>query len=150
MDELLRAIPDYALELKRELEDALHQPELTEQQTWGTVVAAAMASRSADLVEYALDKAKDHLSPAAVISAKKAAAFATIDTLRTRVPHQTESDAVDFGLWSIAAATICGRSERSLVTHSSTAAVLRIAAVMQALAIVMDAELASPTIPTVF
>ncbi len=45
MDKLYDLFPDYARDLKINLQNVLKQPELTEQQTWGTAVASAVARR---------------------------------------------------------------------------------------------------------
>ena len=38
MDRVYELFPDYARDLKINLQNVLKQPELTEQQTWGTAV----------------------------------------------------------------------------------------------------------------
>ena len=43
MDELYSLFPDYARDLKLNLQNVLKQAELSEQQTWGTAVASAIA-----------------------------------------------------------------------------------------------------------
>ncbi len=50
LNELLETVPAYARDLKLNLSSFLSQAELTEQQTWGTVVASAMASRNDDII----------------------------------------------------------------------------------------------------
>ena len=39
LEQLLESVPEYAKDLKLNLGSVLRQTELTEQQTWGTVVA---------------------------------------------------------------------------------------------------------------
>ncbi len=53
----LDSIPDYAKDLKLNLTSLLKQAELTEQQTWGTVIAAAMGARHAGLTSILLAEA---------------------------------------------------------------------------------------------
>jgi hypothetical protein len=47
IETLLESCPDYAKDLKLNLGTLLRQPDLTEQQVWGSAVAAAMAGRNA-------------------------------------------------------------------------------------------------------
>ncbi len=50
-------MPDYAKDLKLNLGSVTRQPELTEHQTWGTVVACAIAARNPLLRESLLAEA---------------------------------------------------------------------------------------------
>jgi len=179
MEDLLASIPDYAKDLKLNLTAVLKQPELTEQQTWGTAVAAAIASRNADLIEYLFEEAKTHLSSEALHAAKGAAAIMGMNNIWYRFPHLSGSpkydgmparlrmqiikthgsDPVDFELWCLAVSAIygcpkCVSSHEAVVrergmTEETVVAAVRIAAVIHGLAAVMDAELAAPTIPSV-
>ena len=49
MESLYAVFPDYARDLKLNLQNVLKQEELTEQQTWGTAVASAIASRNPEV-----------------------------------------------------------------------------------------------------
>jgi alkyl hydroperoxide reductase subunit D len=179
MEDLLASIPDYAKDLKLNLTAVLKQPELTEQQTWGTAVATAIASRNGDLTEFLIEEAKTHLSSEALHAAKGAAAIMGMNNIWYRFPHLSGnpkhdgvparlrmqiikthgSDPVDFELWCTAVSAINGCSKcvssheavlrEKGVTEETVIAAVRIAAVIHGLAAVMDAELAAPTVPTV-
>src|SRR3569833_3068868 len=66
MDRVYELYPDYARDRKSNLQNGLKQPELTEQQTWGTAVASAVASRNPHLMGAVLEKANQLLSPEAL------------------------------------------------------------------------------------
>jgi alkyl hydroperoxide reductase subunit D len=170
MEDLLASIPDYAKDLKLNLQAVLKQPELTEQQTWGTAVASAIAARNADITEYLLEEAKAHLSPEALHAAKAAAAIMGMNNiwyrfghiagnsnyesaparLRMQVIRTHGSDPVDFELWCVAVSAIngCGKCVASHeavlrekgVKEDTILAAVRIASVLHGLAAVLDAE----------
>jgi lipoyl-dependent peroxiredoxin subunit D len=54
LDELLESVPAYGRDLKLNFSSLKQQPELSEQQAWGTIVASAITSRSADLTQAVL------------------------------------------------------------------------------------------------
>src|SRR3954470_24403855 len=74
MEKLYDLFPDYARDLKLNLQNVLKQAELTEQQTWGTAVASAIAAREPRLLRAIQTEAALHLSPEAMNGAKAAAA----------------------------------------------------------------------------
>jgi len=173
--ELIETAPAYARDLKLNLSSLLNQTELTEQQTWGTVVASAVASRNDDLVRAAIADATTHLSPQALEAAKAAAAIMGMNNIYYRFLHLTTNekyktiparlrmnilrshgtDHVDFELWSTAVSAIngCGACvdshEKTVrekgVSEETIVAVVRIAAVIHALASVLEAEKAVGT-----
>jgi lipoyl-dependent peroxiredoxin subunit D len=128
IEQLLESCPDYAKDLKLNLGSVLRQPELTEQQAWGTAVCSAMASRNAMVIEAILTEAAAHLNPQALYAAKAAAAmmgmnnifyrfrhlcgnekYATMPArLRMQVIRTHGSDPVDFELWCLAVSAING------------------------------------------
>jgi alkyl hydroperoxide reductase subunit D len=170
MEALLSAIPDYAKDLKLNLSVLLKQPELTEQQIWGTAVASAIASRSADLTRAILAEAQMHLSTEAMNAAKSASAIMGMNNIYYRFHHLSGneayssiparlrmnairthgSDPVDFELWCTAVSAIngCGTCvashEKNLrekgMREESIIAAVRIASVIHAIAAVLDAE----------
>ncbi len=170
MEDLLAIIPDYAKDLKLNLSAVLKQPELTEQQTWGTAVASAIAARNSDITEYLLEEAAPHLSPEALKAAKSAAAVMGMNNIYYRFPHLSGnpkyediparlrmqairthgSDPLDFELWCTAVSAIngCGKCisshEQILrekgMKEETILAAIRIAAVIHGLAAVLDAE----------
>ena len=169
MEQLLTAIPDYAKDLKLNLAAVLKQPELTEQQTWGTAVASAIAVRNPRITESVLAEAATRLTPEALHAAKVAAAIMGMNNIYYRFSHLSGngkyaaiparlrmqgtrthgSDPLDFELWCIAVSAIngCGACvsahERVLrekgVGEERILAAVRIAAVIHGLAAVMDA-----------
>ena len=169
LEQLLNYVPEYAKDLKLNLGSVTRQPELTEQQTWGTVAACAIASRNPQLLESLLAEAAKHLSEQALFAAKGAAAimgmnnifyrfrhlssnekFATMPArLRMQIIAKHGSDPVDFELWCLAISAIngCGlcvdSHEKVLrekgVDEEKVLAVVRIASTVHALAVVFDA-----------
>lgn len=170
LEQLLELIPGYAKDLKFNLSNFLRQPELTEQQAWGTAVCSAMAARSPHLLQAILTEAGKHLNESALSAAKAAAAMMGMSNVFYRFRHLSSngkyhavparlrmqaiarhgSDPVDFKLWCLAVSTIngCGvcvdANERVLrekgVTEETILAAVRIAATIYALAAVVDAE----------
>jgi alkyl hydroperoxide reductase subunit D len=164
MEQLLSSIPEYAKDLKLNLQTVLKQPELTEQQTWGTVVACALASRNAWMIDALLEDAATHLQPVAMEAAKGAAAIMGMNNIFYRFQHLSEhekystlparlrmniirthgSDPLDFELWCLAVSAIngCGKCitahDRTLrekgVSEESVIAAVRIASVIHAVA----------------
>jgi lipoyl-dependent peroxiredoxin subunit D len=151
------------------------QMDLTEQQVWGTVVAGAIASRCEQLIGAVLEAGANHLSPQALEAAKASAAIMGMNNiyyrfvyatpndkyrairsgLRMNVMRTHASDPLDFELWSLAVSAIngCGHCveahERMLrekgVTEEKILAAIRVASVVHAIAVVVDAErVASP------
>ena len=146
------------------------QTDLTGQQAWGTVVSAAMASRNPQLIASVLEEAATHLSPEALDAAKAAAAIMGMNNVYYRFLHLTSNekygtmraglrmnvmrthgiDPLDFELWCTAASAInncaaCVDShEKSLrekgMSEEKVLAAIRIAAVIQGVAVVLDTE----------
>src|SRR5271154_2283253 len=128
IDSLKAALPDYAKDLKLNLGSVLTAPGLTEQQTWGTAVASAIASRNETVRDAILAEAATKLSPEALNAAKAAAAIMGMNNIYYRFVHLASApdyktmpaklrmnvianpgvDAVDFELWSLAVSAING------------------------------------------
>jgi alkyl hydroperoxide reductase subunit D len=170
LDALADRIPQYAKDLRLNLSSVLRQPELTEQQLWGTVVACAIASRNTDTLEAALADAVGHLSPQALEAAHSAAAIMGMNNIYYRFLHLTPNekyatiparlrmnairnhgvDHVDFELWCVAVSAInncqaCVASHEKVIREKglpeeAILASIRIAAVIHAIATVFDAE----------
>jgi len=173
INELLETVPAYARDLKLNLSSFLSQPELTEQQTWGTIVASALASGNAEMVQAAIADAAEHLSPQALEAAKGAAAVMGMTNVYYRFVHLSSNekygtiparlrmnilrshgvDTVDFELWCTAVSAIngCGACvdshEKTLrekgIREESIVAAVRIASVIHGLASVLEAESAA-------
>ena len=146
------------------------QSELTEQQLWGTVVASAIASRNKQLIATTVDEAATHLTPEALDAAKAAAAIMAMNNVFYRFKHLTSNekyltmrgglrmnvmrthgiDALDFELWCTVVSAInnCAACvdahEKTLrekgLSEEKVLAAVRIAAVLHAVAVVLDAE----------
>jgi len=170
LEQLLNSIPEYAKDLKLNMGGVMRQTELTEQQSWGTAVACAIAVRNAQLVESVLAEAAKHLSEQAMFAAKAAAAVMGMNNVFYRFRHLTTnakygtmparlrmqvigrhgSDPVDFELWCLAVSAInacgvCVDSHENVlrekgVSEETVLAAVRIASTIHALAAVLDAE----------
>ena len=173
IEALLERVPAYAKDLKLNLGSVLRQQELTQQQLWGTAVAAAVAARNKDVLQAVLSDATPNLTPVALEAAKSAAAIMGMNNVYYRFLHLTDNekyktvparlrmnvirthgtDAVDFELWCLAVSAInnchvCVGSHEAVVrekgmTEETVTAAVRIAAVIHALAVVFDAEAAA-------
>ncbi|MGA1995148.1 MAG: carboxymuconolactone decarboxylase family protein [Bryobacteraceae bacterium] len=174
IETLLESCPDYAKDLKLNLGTLLRQPDLTEQQTWGSAVAAAMAGRNAQVIRAVLEDAGSHLSEQALFAAKAAAAVMGMNNifyrfrhfssnpkyaetparLRMQVMRTHGADPTDFELWCLVASAvngcaICVDSHEKVLrergmTEESIIAAVRLASVVSALSGVMAAEAAAP------
>ena len=170
IEQLGQALPAYAKDLKLNLSSMLRQTELTLRQTWGTAVAAALASGNGDVYAAIVTEAEKNLSPEALEAAKAAAAimgmnnvfyrfqhlvekekYNTIPTrLRMNIIRQHGADPVDFELWSLAVSAVngCGKCitshERVLiekgVNEETITAAVRLASVINAIAAIFQVE----------
>lgn len=170
LEQISEALPNYAKDLKLNISSVFNQAELTAQQTWGTAVATALASRNPGLYGAIVAEAGKNLSPEALEGAKAAAAIMGMNNIFYRFQHLVENekystiparlrmnvirthgaDPVDFELWCTAVSAVngCGKCivshERVLqgkgVSEESITAAVRIASVLHALACVLDAE----------
>ena len=173
MEKLYDLFPDYARDLKLNLQNVLKQAELTEQQAWGTAVASAVAARNPQLIAEVLAEGGRHLSAEALHAAKAAAAVMGMNNvyyrfqhlsgtdrygqiparLRMQVIRSHGSDPIDFELWCTAVSAIngCGSCvashERVLrekgVSEETILAAVRIASVVHGAAAVLDTEAAA-------
>jgi alkyl hydroperoxide reductase subunit D len=153
------------------------QTELNEQQAWGTVVASAIASRNQQFILAALEEGATHLSPEALEASKAAAAIMGMNNIFYRFLHLTSNekystmraglrmnvmrthgiDPLDFELWSTAVSAIngcgaCVDSHEKImrekgVSEEKILAAVRIASVIHAIAVVLDAEQVSAPLP---
>lgn len=171
LEDLRASLPDYARDLKLNLSAALQQPELTEQQLWGAALASAIAARNPALLQAIAAEAKARLSPEAERAARTAAALMGMNNVYYRFVHMAGGDYAerparlrmnalakpgvdhaDFELWSLAVSAIngcemCVQSHEKVVREKGIGpeqvqAVVRIAAVIHAVAGVLEAEAA--------
>jgi lipoyl-dependent peroxiredoxin subunit D len=170
LEQLLEKCPDYAKDLKLNMGSVLRQAELTVQQTWGTAVAAAIASRNQELVGAILAEASRQLSPEALFAAKGAAAVMGMNNVFYRFRHLSQNekystmparlrmqiiarhggDPVDFELWCLAVSAVnacgaCVASHEKVLRdkgmgEEAILAAVRIASTIHALAAVLEAE----------
>lgn len=163
-DELRRAIPTWAEDLRRNLA-LLEQPTtLSQRQAWGCALACALATREPELVALASGCAAEHLQPRERDAAAAVATFMAMTNVYFRFTHLA-SDAgyrdmpsrlrmqilgtpglakLDHELWCLAVSTIHGcaacidRHERALRagggSHEHALEAVRIAALMAGVA----------------
>ncbi|MEU1615796.1 alkyl hydroperoxide reductase [Streptomyces sp. NPDC005722] len=170
LDELKSALPDYAKDLKLNLGSVIGNSDLPQQQLWGTVLATAIASRSAVVLRALEPEARENLSPEAYQAAKAAAAIMAMNNVYYRTRHLLSDpeygnlraglrmnvignpgvDKTDFELWSLAVSAIngCGTCldsheqvlRKAGVERETVQEAFKIAAVVQAVAATLDAE----------
>lgn len=170
LDALRSAIPDYARDLRLNLGSVIGDSGLSTQQLWGTVLATAIASRSAVVLRELAPEARANLSPEAYTAAKTAAAVMAMSNVFHRTRHLLSDheygglraglrmnvlgnpgvDKVDFELWSLAVSAInaCGACldshEQALrkagLGRETVQEAFRIASVIEAVGVTLDAE----------
>lgn len=163
-------LPDYAKDLKLNLSTLAAESLLGDQQRAGTFVATAMASRNAQVIEAILAEFAPVLDSKALSAAKAAAAVMSMNNVYYRFLHLVGSEEYsrlpaklrmnalaapgvpreDFELWSLAVSAIngCGRCieahEKVLrqagVSAEQVQAAVRIASVVHAVAVTLEAE----------
>ncbi|MFJ9947790.1 alkyl hydroperoxide reductase [Kitasatospora sp. NPDC091207] len=172
LDDLKSALPDYAKDLKLNLSAVIGNSDLPAQQLWGTVLSCAMATRSPAVLRELEPEAKANLSPEAYNAAKGAAAIMGMNNVYYRTTHLLSDkeyssmraglrmniigtpgvEKIDFELWCFAVSAIngCGQcldSHEGVLSKAGVAreviqASVKIAAVLQAVAGVLDSEAA--------
>jgi alkyl hydroperoxide reductase subunit D len=170
LDELKSALPDYAKDLKLNLSSVIGNSELPSQRLWGTVLACAIASRSARVLAELEPTARAELTPEAYTAAKSAAAVMAMNNVFYRTRHLLSDpeygtlraglrmnvignpgvERADFELWSLAVSAIngCGQCldsheqvlRKAGVDREPVQEAFKIAAVLQAVGTVLDAE----------
>lgn len=176
LDALIDSLPPSAKDLKLNYSSLVrNNSELSQQQLWGTMVASAMATRSASLTAAVFESAATQLSPQALEAAKAAAAIMGMNNIFYRFHHLSSNpkyatmparlrmnglrghgiEEVDFELWSLAASAIngCGKcvdSHEKVVrdkgaTEELIIAIVRVAAVVHAIGAVLDSVAAQGT-----
>lgn len=167
---VIDSLPDYARDLKVNLQNVLAQQELSEQQTWTTAVACALACRDEKLSKAIVAEAAGKLTPEALGSAKAAFAIMGMNNIFYRFRHMVGreeyaalpgrlrmqsirnhgGDPVDFELNCLAVSSIngceaCVKSHEAAVREKGlkeeqVLAAVRIASVLHAVAGVLEAE----------
>ncbi|MBY0374492.1 MAG: carboxymuconolactone decarboxylase family protein [Bryobacteraceae bacterium] len=170
LEQLYDRIPEYAKDQRLNLQNVLKQTELSEQQTWGTVIACAIAVRLKPLADILIAEAAKIATPETQNAAKAAASVMGMNNIYYRFTHMVTSekyatiparlrmnairthggDPVDFELYCTAVSAInncqacVGAHEKVLrekgVSEETILAAVRIAAVIHAIASVLDYE----------
>jgi len=93
LEDLIGGLPAYAKDLKLNYSSLVKQnTELTPQQLWGSVVAAAIATRSAELTTEVIAEAEGVLGSGALEAAKAAAAIMGMNNIYYRFHHLTKNE----------------------------------------------------------
>ncbi|MBA3488059.1 MAG: carboxymuconolactone decarboxylase family protein [Longispora sp.] len=172
LDVLKEALPAYAKDTKLNLGSVLGATTLPEQQAWGTALACAVAARNPLVIREIAAEATNRLKPEAVEAAKAAASIMAMNNVYYRAKHLIGNDAyqslparlrmsvignpgvdkLDFELWCLAVSAITGcgvcleSHERTLsdsgIGREAIHEALRIAGVVHAAAVTLDAEAA--------
>jgi lipoyl-dependent peroxiredoxin subunit D len=170
IDALKDSIPDYAKDLKLNLSSVLNDATLTDQQKWGGLMAAALASRHTTIIRTLGAEAASRLSPEALTAAKSAAAIMGMNNVYYRFIHEVSDKEygqmparlrmnvmanpgvpkADFELWSLIVSAVngCGlcmdSHEQMLrktgLTKEAVQQAVRIAAVVHAVAVTLENE----------
>ena len=170
MESLKNALPDYAKDLRLNLSSLAAETTLDETKKAGTFVAAALAARNPEVVRAVLADFGSRMPAADFQAAKAAAAIMAMNNVYYRFTHLVEADDYgklparlrmnalanpgtakeNFELWSLAVSAVngCGMCmdahERVLrkagVTAEQVQAAVRIAAVVHAVAVTLEAE----------
>jgi alkyl hydroperoxide reductase subunit D len=172
IERLKESLPDYAKDQKLNLSSLLNDSVLTEQQRWGALLATALAARNPRVIAAVAEEARARLSPQAFEAAKAAASIMAMNNIYYRFIHLANDadyktmpaklrmnvigrpgvEKVDFELWSLAVSAVngCGMCieshDRVLKEHGvskeAIQQVVRIAAVVHAVAATLDGETA--------
>jgi alkyl hydroperoxide reductase subunit D len=170
MQHIRERIPEYAKDLRLNLDALAKIESLTPRQVWGTALASALAARNDDLVRAVAEEARTHLDHVAHAAARTAAALMGMNNVYYRALHLVSNaeyrnlparlrmqglanpgvDRLDFELSCLAVSAIngCGQCldshEQELRKRGATALqvqdALRIAAILHAIAGVLDGE----------
>jgi alkyl hydroperoxide reductase subunit D len=171
LEALRNALPDYAKDQKLNLGSLSTEPTLTEQQRAGCFIVSAIASRNATVTQAITAEFGPKLSPEALFAAKAAASVMAMNNIYYRFTHLVHGDyaqmpaklrmnvmakpgvdKADFELWSLAVSAIngcgmCMESHEKIVREhgigkEQVQAAVRIAAVVHATAVTLEAEAA--------
>lgn len=139
IETLRSALPEWAKDLSLNLSTLARSSSLSEQQQWGTFVAAAAATRNESVLVQVVEDARGHLSEEALSAALGAASIMAMNNVAYRTRHFLGEayanermglrmniigsaggvEKVDFELWSLAVSTING-CEKCVTSHEAT------------------------------
>src|SRR5215471_11752922 len=177
MEALKNRLPEHARDLKLNLAALASETVLDEEKKAGAFIASAIASRNGDVIRAMREEFGPRMDPAALRAAQAAAAVMAMNNVYYRFTHLVENEEYarlparlrmnvmanpgtskeNFELWSLAVSAVngCGRCmaahERVLraagITAEQVQAAARIAAVVHAVAITLEAEEALSAVP---
>lgn len=169
LDALRDSIPDYAKDIRLNLGTLAAETALSDQQKYGTFLASAYGARNKRVIDQIESWLADKLSEEAKAAAKAAASVMAMNNVYYRATHLMSAeeyasmpaklrmnvignpgvDKTDFELWALAVSAIngCGMCldshekvvRRAGLSADQVQAALRIAAVVNAAAAVLDA-----------
>ncbi len=172
IENLKNALPEYAKDLKLNLGSVVESNVLSEKWTWSCLLASALASRSAQVEQEIMAEASQKLDEKELAATKIAAAIMGMNNIYYRFLHLTKNEAykkmpaglrmnmmkqhgadeVMFELASLAVSAInacdmcVDAHERNLRQHDvveeQIQAVVKIAAVVHAVSVTLEAETA--------
>lgn len=172
IDALRDQIPDYAKDIRLNLGTLMSETSLSDQQKLGCFYASALASGNDVVIKAVHGEVDGKLSPEAITAAKSAAAIMAMNNVYYRAIHLMSEktyatmpaklrmnvignpgvEKIDFEIWSIAVSAIngCGMCldshdktvRKEGVTTEQVQTALRIGAVVNAAAAVLDGEAA--------
>jgi len=169
IEALKERIPEYAKDVKLNLGSLANETVLNTQQLAGTFIASALASRNAEVTRAIMAEFAPKLSPEALTAAKASASIMAMNNIYYRFVHLVGGDyerlparlrmnvigkpgieKVDFELWSLAVSAVngcgmCLTSHEKVVreggmSQEQVQAAVRIAAVLHAVAAILDGE----------
>ncbi|WP_436493553.1 carboxymuconolactone decarboxylase family protein [Actinokineospora sp. HUAS TT18] len=170
LDTLKDALPGYAKDTKLNLGSVIGTSTLPKQQVWGAALACAVAARNGEVLRQIDAAAREHLSPEAREAALAAASIMAMNNVYYRAKHligdpeyanlparlrmqviaKPGVDKVDFELWCLAVSAITGcgvcleSHDKTLrsggVSRETVHEALRIASVVHAAAVTLEAE----------
>jgi len=177
METLKNKLPEHARDLKLNLASLASETVLDEEKKAGAFIVSALASRNGEVVRAVLEEFGPRMGPAALKAAHAAAAIMAMNNVYYRFTHLVENEDYaklparlrmnamaspgtskeNFELWSLAVSAVngCGRCltahERVLraagVSAEQVQAAVRIAAVVHAVAVTLQAEEALAALP---
>ena len=138
IENLKKSLPEYAKDQKLNLGTLTRTTELNEQQLWGSMLAAAAATRNEKVIAEIAEEAKEHLSDEAVEAAYGAATVMAMNNvayrakgwlgddyaqvkfgLRMNIISKPGVEKADFELWNTVVSAING-CEHCLGAHAKT------------------------------
>ena len=173
LQNLKDCLPDYAKDIKLNLGSLAAEPVLNAKQRAGTFIAAALGARNAEVAAAIIAEFATQLDAKELAAARAAAAVMAMNNVYYRFLHLVENEEygklpaklrmnaiashgisrADFELWCLAVSAIngCGMCleahEKAMrkegITAEQVQAAVRIAAVINAAAAVLDAEAAT-------